>query len=161
MNPQQNLNMVAEITLQYHPIIPLSSCPSIRGPEDAYKIFLQNWDAGTLQLQEEFKVMLLNRDCKVLGIVTTSKGSLNGTIADPRLVFATALKGAASSIILAHNHPSGALRPSYQDREITRKLVQIGTLLDIEVVDHIIVTTESFYSFADNNDVIRKRISPE
>jgi DNA repair protein RadC len=72
-----------------------------------------------------------------------------GTIADPKIVFTAALKSAASSIVLCHNHPSGALSPSQADINLTRKLKSAGEFLDIAVVDHIILTSESYFSFAD------------
>ncbi|RYE52574.1 MAG: DNA repair protein [Sphingobacteriales bacterium] len=148
-NPK--LTLVAEIRLQYHPKVPLSKCPSVKNSEDAVKIFRQNWNADTLQLLEEFKVMFLNRNGKVLGIVTISQGGYNSTVVDPRMIFVAALKTAASSIILAHNHPSGNLHPSRHDRELTEKILQAGKLLDIEVIDHLIINVESYYSFADEN----------
>ena len=102
-----------------------------------------------MDLQETFNVMLLNRANEVLGIYRLSKGSVSGTLVDPKLVFSVALKGLASVIILAHNHPSGTLKPSSADIELTRKLVEGGKLLDIQIVDHIIVTRHGYYSFAD------------
>ena len=74
---------------------------------------------------------------------------MSGTVADPKLIFAAALKACASSIILAHNHPSGNLKPSQSDIDLTRKLKDGGKLLEIQMLDHIIVTTEGYYSFAD------------
>ena len=102
-----------------------------------------------LELQEEFKIMLLNRYNKVIGIFTASSGGIAGTVADPKLIFACALKGAASGIILAHNHPSGSLQASQADIDLTKKLRDGGKLLDIQILDHIIITSESYYSFAD------------
>ena len=93
--------------------------------------------------------MLLNRANRVLGIIEISTGGISGTVADPKLVFTAALKSAASSIVLAHNHPSGNLSPSQADINLTRKLKSAGESLDIAVVDHIILTSESYFSFAD------------
>jgi DNA repair protein RadC len=92
---------------------------------------------------------LLNRGNKVIGICEISTGTVSGTLVDPRVVFATALKTNATGIILAHNHPSGNLKPSRADELLTDKLRKAGELLDVVVLDHIIVTTEGFYSFAD------------
>jgi len=93
--------------------------------------------------------MLLNRAGRVLGIIEVSSGGLSGTVADPKVVFSAALKGNASSIILAHNHPSGNLRPSQADLDLTKKIQRGGQLLDITVSDHLIITSEGFYSFTD------------
>lgn len=93
--------------------------------------------------------MFLNRANKVLGILEASSGGISGTVADPRLVFVAALKANASNIIISHNHPSGNLNPSKADEELTQKIKQAGQLLDIKLFDHIIVTSEGYYSFAD------------
>ena len=104
-------------------------------------------------MQEQFKILLLNRANKVLGIYEVSTGGMSGTVADPKLIFATALKACASSIILSHNHPSGNLKPSNADLQLTQKVKEGGKLLDIEVYDHIILTTEGYYSFADEGQL--------
>jgi len=85
----------------------------------------------------------------VLGIVEVSTGGIAGTVADPKLIFAAALKGAATEIILSHNHPSGNLAPSQADIDVTRKIKEGGKLLKIAVLDHIIITSERYFSFAD------------
>jgi DNA repair protein RadC len=102
-----------------------------------------------LELKEYFFMLLLNRANKVIGYYKLSEGGISGTIVDIRLAFATALKGLASGIILAHNHPSGNLCPSEEDKRVTKKFVEAGKLLDIAVLDHLIVTTDSYFSFAD------------
>ncbi|QCR24634.1 hypothetical protein C1N53_21265 [Pontibacter sp. SGAir0037] len=93
--------------------------------------------------------MLLNRANRVLGIYETSTGGVAGTVADPKLIFVTALKACSSSILLCHNHPSGNLTPSAADLQLTKKMKQGGELLDIVVLDHIILTSEGYYSMAD------------
>ena len=82
-------------------------------------------------------------------IFTVSQGGIANTVADPKLIFGCALKAAASGIILAHNHPSGSLQASHADIDLTKKLRYGGKLLDIQVLDPIIMTSESYYSFAD------------
>jgi len=98
-----------------------------------------HWNDDLLELQEEFKILLLNRFNKVIGIFAVSLGGIAGTVADPKLIFGCSLKAAASGIILAHNHPSGSLQPSQADMDLTKKLRDGGKLLDIQVLDHIIV----------------------
>ena len=98
---------------------------------------------------EEFWMLLLNRANKVVSKHLISKGGQAGTIADPKIIFQTALENHAASLIFAHNHPSGNLKPSQADIDLTRKLIAAGHLLDIAVLDHLIVTDHDFYSFAD------------
>jgi DNA repair protein RadC len=100
-------------------------------------------------MQEEFKVLLLNRGNKVIGIYEASAGGLTGTVADPRLILAAAIKSLAVSIILSHNHPSGNLKPSRADEELTQKIKVAANYHDIKVIDHIIITSEAYYSFAE------------
>lgn len=98
---------------------------------------------------EVFAVVFLNRSNKIKHFEIISKGGLTHTIVDPRIVFLKAIEVQATSIVLCHNHPSGNLRPSKADEEITIKLKNAGKLLDIQVIDHLIVSDEGYYSFAD------------
>jgi len=98
---------------------------------------------------EEFWIVLLNRSNKVLSRHLISKGGQAGTIADPKIIFQTALENHSASIILSHNHPSGNLKPSQADLQLTRKLKDAGDLLDISVLDHLIFTDSGYLSFAD------------
>ncbi len=102
-----------------------------------------------MELREEFKILLLNRANKVLGLVNISTGGVSGTVSDPKIIFASALKANASGIILAHNHPSGNLKPSEADLNLTNKVKKAGQLLEIAVLDHIILTSEQYFSMAD------------
>jgi DNA repair protein RadC len=99
---------------------------------------------------ENFYIILLNRAKKIIRTEKVSEGSIAETVVDPKKIFRIALSYAASAIILSHNHPSGNISPSQQDIEITRKIVAAGRLLAIDVVDHIIIGNNSYYSFADN-----------
>ena len=98
---------------------------------------------------EEFWIVLLNRANKVTSKHLISKGGQAGTVADPKIIFNIALEHKAASVILAHNHPSGNLKPSSADVSLTNKLVAAGQLLDIGVLDHLIITDRGYYSFAD------------
>lgn len=140
---------VAEIQLTYKSNVKPSLRPRISGSKDAYNVLLDSWDDNKLDLIEQFKVLLINRANRVLGIFEVSTGGIAGTVADPKLIFAAAIKGAASGIILSHNHPSGNLAPSQADIDLTRKIKEAGKLLEIQVLDHIILTCEKYYSFAD------------
>jgi DNA repair protein RadC len=99
---------------------------------------------------EEFFVLLLNRSNKVIGWSKVSMGGMNGTVADPKTIFQVALKANASHIVIAHNHPSGNLEPSQADISLTQKMKESGNFLDLPVLDHLILSTESYYSFADD-----------
>lgn len=116
----------------------------------SYNFLLSCWDKNTIELQEEFKVLLLNRHNKLLGVYTLSKGGTSQTTVDIKLLFSVVLKANANSIIVAHNHPSGGLLPSKADKNITSKIVKASKFLDIRVLDHIIVTKSGYFSFADD-----------
>lgn len=98
---------------------------------------------------EEFHIIYLNNSNKVIDQLLLSKGGITGTLVDVRLALKKAIEVGATSIILAHNHPSGNLNPSAADKQLTQKLKIAGESLDIKVLDHIIVTEKSYYSFAD------------
>lgn len=146
---QTEWNKVAEVELIYKSKVKASERPQITSSKDAYIIFRQCWDENKIEFVEQFKVIFLNRANKVLGIYEVSSGGISGTVADPRLIFAAALKTNCSGIIISHNHPSGNVKPSRQDEELTKKIKHAGEFLDIKLFDHVIVTSEGYYSFAD------------
>ncbi len=151
MNANSNVisNQVTEIQITYKSSVKASSRTKITCSNDAYHILKQNWNSDILELREEFKILLLNRANKVLGLVNISSGGVSGTVADPKLIFSGALKANACGIILAHNHPSGNLKPSEADISLTTKLKEGGILLEISVLDHLIITEDGYFSFAD------------
>ncbi len=101
-------------------------------------------------MHEEFFALFLNRANEIIGKEQISKGGLSGTIADGKVIFHKALELKSSGIILAHNHPSGQLNPSHQDVKLTKALVSFGKYIDLYILDHLIVTDQNYYSFADN-----------
>ncbi len=145
------LNAIAEIQISYSAKVAKQFRIKVNSSEDAYTSFLSSWNQNLIELQEEFKVMLLNNSNEVLGIHNLSKGTITGTIVDVKLVFAIALKACASAIILAHNHPSGNLKASQADISLTRKIKQCSDFLDIKLLDHLIVTKDGYTSMADKN----------
>ncbi|TKB99179.1 JAB domain-containing protein [Pedobacter cryophilus] len=149
INTQISLFQVSEISVSYKPKFKTSERPKVMTSKQVYDILQSHWDKDVLELKEQFKIMLLNRANRVIGIYEVSNGGMSGTIADPKLIFSTALKTCASSIILSHNHPSGNLKPSDADKSMTRKIKAGGELLDITVLDHVIITAEGYFSFAD------------
>lgn len=144
---------VAEIELIYKTRVKASQRPKVSSSKEVYQILLQSWDENKIEFVEQFKILLLNRGGRILGIYEVSSGGVSGTVADPKLIFSAALKANASSLILSHNHPSGNTRPSDADRQLTRRIKMAGELLDISVLDHIIVTTEGYCSFADEGEM--------
>lgn len=139
----------AEIQVSYIPKKTLGN--KISCSEDAYQLLKDFYPQETISLQERFVIAYLNRAHNVIGVYEASVGGLTGTIADPRLIVSVALKIAATSIILSHNHPSGNLNPSNTDQELTNKIREACKYLDINVLDHIIITPKTFYSFADSS----------
>jgi len=144
---------VAEIELIYKTRVKASQRPKVSSSKEVYQILLKSWDENKIEFVEQFKILLLNRGGRILGIYEVSSGGVSGTVADPKLIFSAALKANASSLILSHNHPSGNTRPSEADRQLTRRIKMAGELLDISVLDHIIVTTEGYCSFADEGEM--------
>ncbi|MFN6378124.1 MAG: RadC family protein [Flavobacteriales bacterium] len=118
----------------------------IESSRDVFEYFIQN--LGDLA-HEEFWLMNLNRNNQVLSLKKISEGGWHSTIVDPKKVFARALEEKASAIIVAHNHPSGNLQPSQEDRKITQKLRRCGIDLELPVLDHLIIASHGYFSFAD------------
>lgn len=149
MKTQQST--IAEVSLIYKSKVKASERPKVKSSRDAFLLFMEYWNQDTIEHIEEFKLLLLNRSNSVLGILEISKGGISGTVTDVRLVFQAAIKGNASAVIVAHNHPSGNLNPSESDSRITNKIKEAGSILDIQLLDHLIITTEdNYYSFADS-----------
>ena len=145
----QELYNISEVQLIYRNKIKASLRPSISCSKDAYEIIAENWDSDTIEFIEQFKILLMNNANKVLGIYQVSTGGTTATLVDPKLIYSAALKANASAIILCHNHPSGNLKPSTQDIQLTEKIKNGGKLLEIQVLDHLIVTSEGYLSFQD------------
>ncbi len=138
---------LAEIEISYKPRYKASELPKVVTSGDAYACLKDVFPS--LDYREYFYILCLNRNNKVLGYCQISIGGLAGTLADVRIIMQAALKSNACSIILSHNHPSGNLVPSEADKDLTKKIREAGKLLDIPVLDHLIVTSESYFSFAD------------
>ena len=146
---EETLNQVAEVELVYRSKVKPSQRPNITSSLDAYNLIKLLWDENKIDLMEQFKVLFMNRANKVLCLYNLSSGGITGTVADPRLIYATALKINAVSLILCHNHPSGSLKPSQADIDLTRKIKTAGSYFDMKVFDHLIITSETYLSFAD------------
>ena len=145
-------SIAAEIGITYHNSVPSSEMQKITQSNGAYNLFCSIWN-DQIELYESFYVLFMNRANKVLGYRCISQGGISGTVVDPKAIFQAALLSNASSLIMAHNHPSGNLQPSEADTKLTRKLRDAGILLDIDVLDHLVISTEGYYSFADQGQL--------
>lgn len=139
------------------PQVKLTYCSDV-SPSEKFKIlqssesadiFRDSFEDGEIEFQEYFKVMYLDRGHKVNGIHTLSIGGMEATITDIKIIFTGALLAKASAIIVCHNHPSGNLRPSPQDDNLTRRISDAGKILEIKLLDHIIITADGYYSYQD------------
>lgn len=122
-------------------------------PQDAYFCFLDTFDEGQIPIKEFFYVMALNRANRLIGIYKVSEGGITGTVVDIRIIAKFLIEVQASSAIICHNHPSGALRASSSDISITKKVKSALKLFDILLQDHIIVTMDGYYSMLVNKDL--------
>lgn len=121
----------------------------IQDSNSVYELVKYHWDYNLIELQEEVKVVLLNRANVVIGIYELSRGGLTASVVDIKLILSVALKALASSIVLIHNHPSGNLKASEADKSITTKLKQACDIVDISLLDHLIISKDGYLSFKD------------
>jgi len=115
---------------------------------DVSKVLKEIW-SNQIETREEFIVLLLDRSNNILGYHVLSSGGITGTVADIRLLFGVALQSLATSVIVAHNHPSGNLSPSQADIALTKKIKEAGEIMSITLLDHIIITKGGYLSFQD------------
>jgi DNA repair protein RadC len=125
----------------------------IKNSDDVVNVLRSIFNADTLQWTEEFILVCLNRAHKVIGYYKVGAGGFSGVVCDVKVIMTMALQSSASSLIVAHNHPSGNLKPSEADRKMTDKINGACKLLDINLLDHIILTTDSYYSFAEEGQL--------
>ena len=148
----KNLTMkVSEIKVSYSNRNPVQV--KVTTSKIIYDLIIKQWDLDIIEYQEEVKIILLNRSNIVLGIYEMSKGGITGSVVDIRIILGVALKCGASSIIMVHNHPSGKLVPSESDKSITNRLKQACELIDINLLDHLIISLDGYYSFSDSGQL--------
>jgi DNA repair protein RadC len=138
---------LSEIQVSYK--LGLRSSQTINNSQEAFYILDRLFPRETISLQEQFIVLYLNRANKVIGSYELSKGGITATIADIRIILSVALKTLATGLILAHNHPSGNLKPSEADVSLTNKIKEAAKLMDIQVLDHLVLADGGYFSFAD------------
>ena len=142
---------VNEIKISYKDRVTSDKWVKIKGSRSAAIFIYDYWDKNTIEVQESFKVLLLNNANKVKGVFELSKGGITGTLVDLRVLLAVIVKSLSVAIILTHNHPSGTLKPSSTDKTMTDKIKKATALFDVRVIDHIIITPNGdYFSFADN-----------
>jgi DNA repair protein RadC len=141
---------VSEIEIHYRNQVHPRERLQLNSSQQAYDAFLSIWDLNKIELIEQFGIMLLDRQCRCIGGSIISTGGTSACIVEPKLIFGTALKAQASGIIVAHNHPSGCLKPSDQDIQITDNLKDGAKLLGMYLTDHLIISRYDYHSFADN-----------
>jgi DNA repair protein RadC len=139
-----DIKNVSEVHLTYKTKVNPKDRTRVTSSKDAYKLLFDSWNKNMIEHVEEFKLLLLNQSNAVLGILSVSKGGISGTVTDVRLIFQGALKTNASGIIVCHNHPSGNLNPSESDTKITQKIKEAGNIMDIQLLDHLIITAEDW-----------------
>jgi DNA repair protein RadC len=143
-------NGVSEVSLVYRTRVNPKERAVITSSKDAYQLLFESWNKNMIEFVEEIKIMLLNRSNKVLGIGSISMGSTTGSIFDVKHILQFAIKANACGIIVSHNHPSGNREPSDMDISGTRKLKDACSLVDLNLLDHLIISPiEGYYSFAD------------
>ncbi len=145
---QNNWNMVSEVELIYKSRVKASQRPQLKRIDTVSEFLRQNWDENKMELVEQFKVLCMSRTNRVLALFDMSTGGVSGTVADPKIIFMAALKLNAHHLVIAHNHPSGNSEPSSNDIALTKKIRVAAELLDMYLLDHIILTAEGYYSFA-------------
>ena len=138
---------VGEVKLSYKP--KFKNQQKVTCSEDAYKYMLSTYKKGTICYKEYFKVLFVNQANQILGYTLISEGGLTETTADVRLIFQTALLTNSVALILAHNHPSGNLKPSPEDIRLTKQVREASNFMRIKILDHIILSDTEYYSFAD------------
>jgi DNA repair protein RadC len=147
-----NVISVAEVDLIYKSKVKATDSTSIKCSTDAYNVLLSCWEKDKCNWWSSSKYYSLIEQIR-FWVYHLSTGGITGTVADPRLLFTASLKLNTCGVILAHNHPSGNLQPSRADEELTNKIKHAGNFLDIKVLDHVIVHSEGYYSFADEGNI--------
>jgi DNA repair protein RadC len=140
---------LAEIKISYKSKVKPSERKQILSSKDSYEILKNLFDEDTIEHHEEMILLCLNRANRLLGWVKISSGGITGTVCDPRVIFQIAISTNSTNIIIAHNHPGGNTKPSQEDINLTKRISHGGLILEIRLLDHIIISSESYFSFAD------------
>ena len=152
---QNEILTVCDVKISYEPRIKASKRPVLKTSFGIYRMLIDNdvFPADTIEYKEYFKVILFNQANKVLGVSNISEGSTSQVSVDVKQIMQAAILSNASGLALAHNHPSGNCKPSYQDDSLTKKIQQACKLMDIMLLEHIIISSENYYSYADEGKI--------
>ncbi len=151
----KNRSIANELRVSYHRNEKLSveDFKTISSSKLMEKVFRKIWNTDELDVRESFYAIFFNNRLDVVGYRKIADGGLDSIMIDIRLLMSSGLLCNALRFAVAHNHPSGTLRPSGADRALTRKIIEAGNILNMELLDHIILTTDSYYSFRDEGDI--------
>ena len=144
---------IPQVKLSYSYKQKASELIKVTDSRESYNVLKGCFDADTIDYRESIKCLLLNRSNKVLGVASICEGGISDAPVDIRIILQAALLSNASGIILSHNHPSGNLSPSLDDDKITKKIKEACQVVNISFLDHIIITSESYYSYADDGRI--------
>jgi len=148
----QDISHISEVSVMYKTKVKPSDRECLRSSQDSHKVLRMFYDQlGMIEQKEIFSVLLIDKGNKVLGFLKVSEGSAVATVVDVQYILRAAILSGANQLIICHNHPSGNMKPSQADLDITTKLKQACILLEVKLLDHIILSPEDnqFYSFAD------------
>ena len=143
---------VNEIEVLYKPRFESVRLTKVMKSADVAEFLRKIW-TDDIEYRERFYAVYLNRQNQIIGYYLISIGSSCATIAEPKMIFQPAITMHASCIIIAHNHPSGSKNPSEADFKLTKKLTEAGKILEMPILEHIILTADGYYSFADNGNL--------
>jgi DNA repair protein RadC len=149
----ETINRVGEISLVYRKIS--EEKITIKNSQNVADFARSIWP-GDIQIIERFLLLVLNRANEVFSWHWISQGGISGTVVDTRLIFKSCIDSLGSSFICVHNHPSGNIQPSNADEILTEKIKNSGKILELELLDHVIISPGKYYSFADENNTITK-----
>ena len=141
---------IPQVRLSYASTPQIRSSKTVKSSDDLIQAFRDSYEDGEIEYREHFKCAYMNHANKIIGIQEIGIGSAEMVVTDLKAIFTGALLCRASTIAVCHNHPSGTLRPSAQDDNLTRKIKEAAKFLDFRFLDHIILTEDSYYSYADN-----------
>jgi len=145
-------DQLAEVQVSYSTKIKAQDRKKITSSKESVDVLRSVW-SDKIEYIEEVLILLLNRQNQVLGWCKISSGGTSSSVVDPKVIFQIALNANASAIILSHNHPSGNLKPSEADNQLTKRIKEGGKILEILLLDHVIITEDSYYSYADEGQI--------
>lgn len=145
---EPNTHFFQEVEVVYKPRKNLKLSSGIRCSRDAF-LYIKEFFKSFVSHHEEVWMILLNSSMKIIGASQVAKGGLENAFVDVRIIYQTALMAHATGFVLVHNHPTGSLYPSTPDDELTRKIVEASKILDIKILDHLIISEDTYFSFVD------------